>query len=606
MTISSSYSPDTYAGDASTTSFAITFSFLSTAGNVKVSLKTDSTGVIAAQTGSGTDYSISGSNVVFNSAPATGETVIIELSPDFTQDSDYTENAALPAETLETDLDERCLEAQINNDLANNAVKLDASTVANMTSTVVVTSSTAANNAEKFIQFDSAGTGFQLSSDTSVIGGLSKTDGNFYVGNGTTVVAESGATARTSIGLGTGDSPTFTSLSLTGTLDVAADIVHTGDTNNKIGFTTDTQTFTTGGSTRLDITDLGLQLGGSGARVTTVLDEDTMSSNSATALATQQSIKAYVDTQITAEDLDLTSDSGTIAIDLDSETLTVAGGTGIDTSAATNTLTVAIDSTVTTLTGTQTLTNKTLTSPAIGTNILDTNGNELLLLTATTSAINELTLANAAIGNDPAITATGDDTDIGITIDGKGTGTIAIGSADSVITLDGTSISGTVIKDEDDMTSNSATHIATQQSIKAYVDAQVAAGVVFADQADQEAGTETDEAVTPSTQQFHPSAAKFWCNADVAGTINASYNVTSVTDTGTGAITVTIATDFSSTNYTIANCTENSLGGTAASTDITNVRDISAAGSLVADNVNASTYGGTDPTAWHFVGFGDQ
>ena len=89
-------------------------------------------------------------------------------------------------------------------------------------------------------------------------------------------------------------------------------------------------------------------------------DEDDMVSNSATSVASQQSIKAYVDAQLTAQDLDVTSDSGTIAIDLDSETLTVAGGTGIDTSAATNTVTVGIDSTVTTNTGTQTLTNKTI------------------------------------------------------------------------------------------------------------------------------------------------------------------------------------------------------------------------------------------------------
>ena len=98
---------------------------------------------------------------------------------------------------------------------------------------------------------------------------------------------------------------------------------------------------------------------------TAVLDEDDLSSNSATKLATQQSIKAYVDSQITAEDLDITSDSGTIAIDLDSETLTIAGGTGIDTTGSGNTITIAIDSTVVTRTGTETLTNKTLTSPTI-------------------------------------------------------------------------------------------------------------------------------------------------------------------------------------------------------------------------------------------------
>ena len=98
-----------------------------------------------------------------------------------------------------------------------------------------------------------------------------------------------------------------------------------------------------------------------------ILDEDNMASDSATQLATQQSIKAFVEAQVTAEDLDITSDSGTIAIDLDSETLTIAGGTGIDTSGSSNTITVAVDSTVATLTGTQTLTNKTLTSPTINT-----------------------------------------------------------------------------------------------------------------------------------------------------------------------------------------------------------------------------------------------
>ena len=95
------------------------------------------------------------------------------------------------------------------------------------------------------------------------------------------------------------------------------------------------------------------------------LDEDNMASDSATKAASQQSIKAYVDATITGQDLDVTSDSGTIDIDLDSETLTIAGGTGIDTTGSSTTITIAIDSTVATLTGTQTLTNKTLTSPTL-------------------------------------------------------------------------------------------------------------------------------------------------------------------------------------------------------------------------------------------------
>jgi hypothetical protein len=54
--------------------------------------------------------------------------------------------------------------------------------------------------------------------------------------------------------------------------------------------------------------------------------------------------------------------------------------------------------------------------------VIDTNGNELLKLTATASAVNELTLANAATGGAPALSATGGDTDIGIALTPKGTG----------------------------------------------------------------------------------------------------------------------------------------------------------------------------------------
>jgi hypothetical protein len=106
--------------------------------------------------------------------------------------------------------------------------------------------------------------------------------------------------------------------------------------------------------------------GATGATVTAILDEDTMTSDSATALATQQSIKAYVDSQVTAQDLDFACDDSTaLSIDLDSEALQFSGGTGITTTGSGNTVTIAIDGTVTTLTGSQTLTNKILTAPVM-------------------------------------------------------------------------------------------------------------------------------------------------------------------------------------------------------------------------------------------------
>ena len=96
-----------------------------------------------------------------------------------------------------------------------------------------------------------------------------------------------------------------------------------------------------------------------------ILDEDNFASDSATALATQQSIKAFTENLIAQQDLDIAPDSGTAqSIILPSETLTISGGSGIASSATSNTVTLAIDSVVT-LTGSQTLTNKTLTSPTI-------------------------------------------------------------------------------------------------------------------------------------------------------------------------------------------------------------------------------------------------
>jgi hypothetical protein len=80
----------------------------------------------------------------------------------------------------------------------------------------------------------------------------------------------------------------------------------------------------------------------SGSTITTILDEDDFSSNSATALATQQSIKAYIDSQVTAQDLDISDGSSTIAIDLDSETLSLLGGTGVTAAASGNGVTFSI------------------------------------------------------------------------------------------------------------------------------------------------------------------------------------------------------------------------------------------------------------------------
>ena len=110
-----------------------------------------------------------------------------------------------------------------------------------------------------------------------------------------------------------------------------------------------------------------------GVSGTAVLDEDDMASNSATKAVTQQSFKKYVDDTIAAQDLDIAPDSGTEQqIILPSETLTFSGGSNIGSSATSNTVTFAI-SDVVQLTATQTLTNKTFTSPTINAFTLGTS-----------------------------------------------------------------------------------------------------------------------------------------------------------------------------------------------------------------------------------------
>ena len=114
-------------------------------------------------------------------------------------------------------------------------------------------------------------------------------------------------------------------------------VPYTGTLSGHTGGLTSSANLTfTGGNT---LTAANLAVGSGGATVTQI-DNGALGS-SATKLATQGAIKTYVDAQVTAQDLDIVSDSGTIDIDLDSESLTVSGGEGIDTSATGTTLTIA-------------------------------------------------------------------------------------------------------------------------------------------------------------------------------------------------------------------------------------------------------------------------
>ena len=159
-----------------------------------------------------------------------------------------------------------------------------------------------------------------------------------------------------------------------------------------------------------------------------VLDTDLSSvSASDNTIASAKAIKTYVDAQVTASDLDFaTDDSTALSIDLDSESLQVSGGANISTSGSANTITIALDTSLSGL--------SSVTSTALVTNNISSSDSTAVRI-------------DDALNVDGAL-----DVGAGFTISNT------------------TSI--TSILDEDAMGSDSANALATQQSIKAYVDTQ--------------------------------------------------------------------------------------------------------------------------------------
>ena len=338
------------------------------------------------------------------------------------------------------------------------------------------------------------------------------------------------------------DAQIFLNSSTDGRLNIAADT----------DVVVDTTTFDVNANTEIS----GSLTLGSSTAVSSVLDEDNFASDSATALATQQSIKAYVDAvtaSVNAQDLDFQGDSGgALNIDLDTETLTIAGGTGIDTVGSGNNLTVNIDATVATASSTQTFTNKTIDANGTGNSITNLEvadfASGVLDTDITSVSSSDDTLASAKaiktyVDAQVATVPTGDITAVvaGTGLSGGATSGSATLNIDTATTVDistsqalsnktltspviNTGVSGSAILDEDNFASDSDTKLATQQSIKAYVATQVATANELSELTDVNITSAADGALL-----FYDTGTSKWIDNVVSGDIT-------IADTGVATI----------------------------------------------------------------------
>ena len=433
MTVSSTTTKVSYAGNGSTTAFAYTFKIFAAAEITVIIRSSTGTETVKSLT---THYTLSnigvdgGGNVTFGSAPASGETVVLIRNTPNTQTLDLVENDPFLSSSFEDTLD------KITHQLIEQQEEIDRSIKVSRTNSITSSEFTtnASDRASKVLGFDSSGElsvttelgtfkGNWAASTSYVIRDLVKdtSTGNIFFVN----------TAHTSSG---SEPLTSNANSAKYSLIVDASSATTQATNASTSATAAASSATAAASSA---SSASTQASNAATSASTASTQATNAASSATAAAASATAAAasadnFDDVYLGAKSSDPSTDNdgdalaaGMLYFNTTTDALKVYNGSSFQTVTAGTILSSVAGDTTPQLGGNlDTNSHNILIDDAhyIG----DENNKEQIIFQTTTDAVNQFDVTNAATSNAPKLSATGDDSNIDLDLEAKGTGHVTV------------------------------------------------------------------------------------------------------------------------------------------------------------------------------------